>query len=122
MLVAGTLGLGLLVCAAQAATAGGAVIETSAPLLERSDDGVRAAVVTAIEKAVRGAAAMGFAWVELRGAEISGGREVVVQIVATDEEPDEVTDRAPDARSPGSDGDLAGERGLGHTSPDGGHI
>ena len=70
-------GLGLILCAARAVTAGGAFIETTAPLSDRSEQSIRTAVVAAVEKAVRGATAMGFACVELHGAEISG-REVVV--------------------------------------------
>ena len=76
---------------------------------------------TAIEKAVRGATAMGFAWVELRDAETSG-HEVVVQIVATDEEPDEVTEVTPGGELQDSDEGCTGERELRHMSPDAGHI
>ncbi len=66
--------------------AGGALIETTAPLADRSEESVKAAVMAAIDKAVRGAAAMGFAWFELRDAQVSGN-EVAIQILATDEEP-----------------------------------
>jgi len=88
MLLGATLALGLLVCSAQpAALAGGALIETTAPLADRSEESVKAAVIAAIDKAARGAAAMGFAWVQLREAQVSGN-EVAVQILATDGRPE----------------------------------
>jgi hypothetical protein len=68
------------------ARAGGALIETTAPLVEHSEAAVKAAVIVAIDKAVRGAVAMGYSWVQLRDAQIAGD-EVAVQILATDVEP-----------------------------------
>ena len=86
-LVGATLALGLLVCSGQPpAMAGGALIETTAPLADRSEESVKAAVIAAIDKAVRGASAMGFAWFQLRDAQVSGN-EVAIQILATDEDP-----------------------------------
>jgi hypothetical protein len=95
-----TLALGLLVCSTQSATAGGALIETTAPLQDRSEESVKAAVIAAIDRAVRGAAAMGFPWLQLRDAQVSGDR-VAIQILATDEEPGDASEvnpgEAPDA-------------------------
>ena len=87
-----TLAFALLVCSGQpAALAGEALIETTAPLADRSEESLKAAVTAAIEKAVRGASAMGFAWIQLRDAQVSGN-QVAVQILATDDpgEMDEV--------------------------------
>jgi hypothetical protein len=75
----------LAVCSSHpAALAGGALIETTAPLADGSEESVKAAVIAAIETAVRGASAMGFGWVQLRDAQVSEN-EVVIQILATDE-------------------------------------
>jgi Na+/H+-translocating membrane pyrophosphatase len=106
MLLGVTLALGVIVGATQAATAGGALIETSAPLSDRSEEAVKTAFVAAIDQAVRGATAMGFAWVQLRGAQVSED-EVVIQILATAEEPDEVT---PSPEAEESDGDVTDEQ------------
>ncbi len=100
MLLGTVLGLCVAVWAAPPAVAGGALIETTAPLADRSEASVKAAVIAAIDKAVRGAAAMGFAWVQLRDAQVSGD-EVAIQILATDEKPGEAAEvdppPAPDA-------------------------
>jgi flavin-binding protein dodecin len=68
---------------------GAALIETTAPLADRSEESVHAAVMTAINRAVRGAAAMGFEWFELRDAHVAGD-EVAIQILATNEAPDDL--------------------------------
>jgi hypothetical protein len=94
MLLATVLGFGVMAGAASQAAAGGALIETTAPLADRSEASVKAAVIAAIDKAVRGAAAMGFAWFTLRDAKVSGD-EVAVQILATDEKPGEATEEPP---------------------------
>jgi hypothetical protein len=83
MLLGTVLGLCVAVWAAPPAVAGGALIETTAPLADRSEASVKAAVIAAIDKAVRGAAAMGFAWFQLRDAQVSGD-EVAITILATD--------------------------------------
>jgi hypothetical protein len=83
---AAAVALGLLLCGGAPAMAGGALIETTAPLADRSEASVKAAVVAAIDQAVRGASAMGFAWFQLRDAQIAGD-QVAVQILATDQEP-----------------------------------
>lgn len=95
MLLGATIAFGLFVCAAQpAALAGGALIETTAPLADRSEAAVKAAVIAAIDKAVRGAVAMGFAWVQLRDAQVAGD-EVAIQILATDEGPGDAAEVDP---------------------------
>ena len=106
-LVGATLALGLLVCSSQPpAMAGGALIETTAPLADRSEESVKAAVTAAIDKAVRGASAMGFAWFQLRDAQVSGN-EVAIQILATDEDPAQVDEIDPDTEPDApEDGDL----------------
>jgi hypothetical protein len=100
-----TLALGLL-CGGHAAQAGGALIETTAPLTDRSEESVKAAVIAAIDRAVRGASAMGFAWFQLRDAQVSED-EVTVQILATDEEPAKPEQADPDSSGPPRDGDDA---------------
>jgi hypothetical protein len=87
-----TLVLGLLVCSnPPSAIAGAALIETTAPLADRSEESVKAAVLAAINQAVRGAAAMGFEWFELRDAKVSGN-EVAIQILATNDAPDDAAE------------------------------
>jgi hypothetical protein len=82
-----TLALGLLVCGSPpSAVAGGALIETTAPLADRSEESIKAAMLAAINQAVRGAAAMGFEWFELRDAKVSGD-EVAILILATNDAP-----------------------------------
>jgi len=72
--------------------AGMAMIETAAPLGERSDEGVKTAVATAVENAVRGAKAMGLPRVALNGVRVLPSM-VVVRILATDT----ASDSAPSA-------------------------
>ena len=109
-----TLALGLIAGAARVARGDSALIQTTAPLPDGSEDAVEVAVVTAVEKAMRGATAMGFAWVQLRGAQVLG-HDVVVQILATDDEPGDVTEVDPDAERSESGGDLTGDRDLERT-------
>jgi hypothetical protein len=102
-----TLAFALLVCPGQpAALAGEALIETTAPLADRSEESIQAAVTAAIDKAVRGASAMGFAWVQLRDAQVFGN-EVAIQILATDEDPRQVDEVAPGAEPDTTDDDEA---------------
>jgi cytochrome c oxidase assembly factor CtaG len=92
-----TLALGLLVCSSPpSAAAGAALIETTAPLADRSEESVKAAVMAAIDQAVRGAAAMGFEWFELRDAQVAGD-EVAIQILATNDAAELDQDQDPDA-------------------------
>jgi hypothetical protein len=110
------IALGLLAsAAAPPAFAGAAMIETTAPLAERSEAAIKAAVIVAIDKAVKGAIAMGYPWVQFREAQIAGD-VVAVQILATDVEPE-----APAATPPGEpeanddpdpDGESATEEGV----------
>ena len=72
--------------------AGMAMIETAAPLGERSNEGVKSAVVMAVENAVRGAKAMGLPRVALNGVRVLPSM-VVVRILATDT----ASDSAPSA-------------------------
>jgi len=85
-----------------------AMIETTATLNEHSNEGVKTAVVTAVEKAVRGAQAMGLSRVAVNGVRVLP-RMVIVQILATDS----ATESAPDEH----DQDLEkGSLGGGETS------
>jgi len=86
--------LALAVCSSQPAFAGAALIETTAPLADSSEESMKAAVVAALETAVRGASAMGFAWVQLRDAQVSGN-VVAIQVLATDD-PEKMDEVAPD--------------------------
>lgn len=96
------IAFGLLLGTVQPAVlAGDALIETSAPLADRSEASIKAAVLAALDRAVRGAVAMGFAWFELLEAQVSDD-EVAIQILASDEEPGD-----PDGPSDGTDDDLA---------------
>jgi hypothetical protein len=72
-----------------------AVIETSAPLTERSDTAIKDAVWKAVERAVRGAMAMGLPRVELRGARVFDDM-VTVEIVATDSDDEPSPPRKPE--------------------------
>jgi len=69
---------------AHSAPAGVALIETTVPLEDPSDAGIAAAVNQAVNKAVRGATAMGLSWVRLQRAYVSGGY-VAVQVLAATE-------------------------------------
>lgn len=83
-----------------------AVIETRAVLESDSDDGIDAALKKALERAVRGAAAMGLGTVQISGA-YRGPGYVVVQILATvageTDEPDGTAQPRP---GPGSSGRM----------------
>ncbi len=81
-----------------------AVIETRAALENDSDDGIDAALKKALERAVRGAAAMGLGTVQISGA-YRGPGYVVVQILATVAGEAEEPNGAPQPRpGPGSSG------------------
>src|SRR5215470_4888622 len=114
MMFGATLALGLIAGVPRMARADSALIQTTAPVLDGSEDAVKAAVVTAVEKAMRGASAMGFAWVQLRGAQVLGP-DVVVQILATNDEPDDVTEVDPGAERPERSGDLTSDRNVERT-------
>ena len=89
MRVAGWIGVAsfaflLSTASATPVTAEGmAVIETTAQLSEQSNEGVKTAVLTAVEMAARGAKAMGFTQITVKGVRVLS-EMVVVQVVATD--------------------------------------
>jgi hypothetical protein len=62
-----------------------AMIETAAPLTDRSDRSLELALKSAVDTCVRGATAMGLSWIWLRRAAIQG-EQLVVQMIATDED------------------------------------
>ena len=80
--IAGALFAIGLVIAAPAFAASMAVIETVAPLNEQSEEAVKAAVMTAVETATRGAQAMGLPEVALKGVRVLP-EMVIIQILAT---------------------------------------
>src|SRR5262245_60195370 len=88
--------------AAPVTAEGMVVIETVAQLSEHSDDGVKTAVLTAVETAARGAKAMGFTQIAVNGVRVLP-KMVVVQVIAMDSSsgsvPDE-QDQDDDAGSP----------------------
>src|SRR5215475_10725609 len=108
MRVAGWIGVASFAFLLSAANAtpvtaeGMAVIETTAQLSEHSNEGVKTAVLTAVETAARGAKAMGFTQITVKGVRVLS-QMVVVQVVATDSSSGAMPDR-PDqddeARSP----------------------
>ena len=118
-----TLAIGLVASLPDPTHAGGALIETTAPLADRSEESVKAAVVAAIDKAARGAAAMGFAWLQLRDAQVTE-REVAIQILATDEEPGPVeeVEPGPAPDSSADDGALSGRTDSEPTMPQGARL
>ena len=72
-----------------------ATIEATAPLAEPSEAGVKAAITHAVQKAARGARAMGFTWLQVQNAYVRPGY-VGVQVVAMTRAPDEEPDAAPE--------------------------
>jgi hypothetical protein len=115
MIFGAALVLGLLGGSIRLASGDSALIQTTAPLANGSEEALHAAVVTAVEKAMIGARAMGFAWVALRGAEVQEG-EVIVQILATHDDPDDVMQIDPEAEHSGA---RTGERNLDDAPPGG---
>jgi hypothetical protein len=89
MRVAGWMGVATFAFLLSAASAtpvtadGMAVIETVAQLSEHSNEGVKTAVLTAVETAARGAKAMGFTQITVKGVRVLP-QMVIVQVVATD--------------------------------------
>src|SRR5262245_9450221 len=87
------------------ATAEGiAVIETTAQLSEHSNEGVKTAVLTAVETAARGAKAMGFTQITVKGVRVLS-QIVVVQVVATDSSSGSMPD------GPGQDDEAGPSKG-----------
>lgn len=96
-----------------------AAIEATAPLEDVSEEAVKAAITTAVQKAARGALAMGLPWLQVQSAYVRSGyvgvhvvamtkppqgSEAPESNVAPDEPRDErePAERAPDAARPGS--------------------
>jgi hypothetical protein len=71
-----------------------ATIEATAPLAEPSEAGVKAAITHAVQKAARGALAMGFTWLRVQNAYVRPGY-VGVQVVAMTHSPDDEPDAPP---------------------------
>jgi hypothetical protein len=69
---------------ANASLAEVAVIETTVPLQDGSEAGINAAVLAALDSAVREAAARGFQWIRPLAAFLSADR-VGIQVLATTE-------------------------------------
>lgn len=92
-----------------------AAIEATAPLEDASEESVKAAITIAVQKAARGALAMGLPWLQVQSAYVRSGY-VGVHVVAmtkppqgTEESPDSSVapderreERAPTERAPGS--------------------
>jgi hypothetical protein len=60
-------------------------IETAAPLADRSDASVEVALKDAVDICVRGAGAMGLAWIRLQQVVLAGD-QLVVRMLASDED------------------------------------
>jgi len=75
-------------------------IETAATLSDQSDTSLDAALKQAVEKSIRGAAAMGLSFVWLDQAFVFRGR-VVVRMLATDEDPEDEDDTGIGESAPG---------------------
>ena len=89
-----------------------ATIEATAPLDEPSEAGVKAAITRAVQKAARGALAMGFTWLHVQNAYVRPGY-VGVQVVAMTRAPDEEPDASPDRDREPSTPDAELDRDLG---------
>jgi hypothetical protein len=89
-----------------------ATIEATAPIAEPSAAGVKAAITNAVQKAARGALAMGFTWLHVQNAYVRPGY-VGVQVVAMTRAPDEEPDASPDLERPPSPPEIAPDEGLG---------
>jgi hypothetical protein len=92
-----------------------AAIEATAPLEDISEEAVKAAITTAVQKAARGALAMGLPWLQVQSAYVRFGY-VGVHVVAMTKPPHDATEapdpnvvpdeprheREPSERAPGS--------------------
>jgi len=74
-------------------------METAAPVTDQSDESMQAALRSAVEACIRGAAAMGLSWIYFSGAALQGD-QLVVQMIASDE--GESNDADPGPASPES--------------------
>ncbi len=95
-----------------------AMIETAAPIQDKSQEAVKAALKEAVSTAAKGALAMGLPWVQVRDAQILQNA-VAVQVLATDEAPaqdDQANgDQANKDKSPGAE-QVPGPNGSGQPS------
>jgi hypothetical protein len=82
----------LLVSVASPALARTTTIETSAPLEDQSEQSIRAALMEAVESAVREAVAQGYSWVRLTQAQVHED-EVTVRLLASDTRPEGETEQ-----------------------------
>jgi hypothetical protein len=89
-----------------------ATIEATAPIVEPSEAGVKAAITHAVQKAARGALAMGFTWLHVQNAYVRQGY-VGVQVVAMTRAPDDEPEAAPDPDRPPSAPDPGPDVGVG---------
>jgi hypothetical protein len=106
------MGVALMAPSVRADTDEMAVIETRAAIEEDSDGGVNAALKKALERAIRGAAAMGLGQVQINGAFRAPGY-VVVQILATTDGGAAAPPLAPEnipGRPPARGGDTKADR------------
>ena len=91
--------------------AGAAVIETTAPLADQSNEGVKTAVLVAVQNAAKGATAMGLPHFELKGVRVLPNL-VIVQVWATDNTPPRDDDdpglQGDARRAPSPDGNSDG--------------
>ena len=81
------LGLVLVLAPASPSVAKVVAIETTSPLEDHAEESVRVALEAAVKEAVTGAMAMGLPWVRMSRALVLENA-VVVQILATDTDPD----------------------------------
>lgn len=79
-----------------------AAIEATAPLDDSSEEAVKAAIVIAVQKAARGALAMGLPWVHVQGAYVRPGY-VGVQVVAMARRPTDSQPGLGDRHAPAPD-------------------
>lgn len=78
-----------------------ATIEATAPIAQQSEDGILSAISVAVQRAVRGAMAMGLPWVQLGEAYVKGGH-VGVKVFASAEpiDDDDAADEAEQTDGP----------------------
>ncbi len=103
------IGLMLVVSLTSQGLAQVAVIQTSAPLTDHSEESIAMAFEHAVRAALRSAVAMGLPWVQLRLA-LVGEDRLTVEVLAMEGEPDD------DSRE-GEEGDSDGK-----PTPGGGSI
>jgi hypothetical protein len=88
-----------------------ATIEATAPIVEPSEAGVKAAIAHAVQKAARGALAMGFTWLHVQNAYVRPGY-VGVQVVAMTRAPEDESEASPEPERPPAPPDFEPEGGV----------